>query len=409
MGAVARRSLIARRAVPARPTFRTGAPDAPPPSPARSMPSRLRRGLHLLEESVDRLRERLRRGRGYGRLHVAAYRGHGTPTELHLAGRVLADPDLAPPRDDDSALENLVRMLRRFRSREVPRCPVQARPSGAGEWAEGRCDAEGYFRFHLETPVEPPASGWLEVDLRVPGRPDRGIRKARATARVRIPAPGCAFGVISDVDDTILRTGATSLLRTLRVTLLHNAHTRMPLPGAAAFFRALEAGLAGGPPNPFFYVSSTPWNLYDFLASFLQHRDFPAGPVLLRDLGLDEDRWIAGSHESHKSAWIRELLGTHERLPFVLVGDSGQRDPEIYARAARDFPGRVRAIYIRDAGDTSRDGEVRRIARELDREGVPLVLVPDAAAACRDAEERGFVRPGAAAAVERALEPEAGG
>src|SRR5689334_11914328 len=121
------------------------------------------------------------------------------------------------------------------------------------------------------------------------------------------------FGLISDIDDTILETGVQRLRQLLKQTFTGSALTRTPFPGAAPLYRDLAAGV-----NPVFYVSSSPWNLHTFLVAFLQHRDFPLGPVLLRDLlGTS-----AGREPKHVR--IREILELHPTLRFVLVGDSGE-------------------------------------------------------------------------------------
>lgn len=364
--------------------------------------------LHAVERAVDAARRRRRSRRGYGPLRVMAYRGHGTARELHVRGRVLAERPTRPPSESDTPWDNLRRMLRRFRSREVPGAEVRLAALGGDVEARVACDGEGYFHFSIVTPRPPPApDGWTPAELEVTAAPGRGILPARGTAQVRIPDLAATVGVVTDVDDTILETGATDLFRMLRVTLLQNALTRLPFEGAAAFYRALEAGADGSARNPFFYVSSTPWNLYDFLVAFLDHRGFPRGPLFLRDLGIDETKFVKGPHARHKRAAIEEVLRVHAGLPFVLVGDSGQHDPEIYARVARDHPGRVRAIYIRDSGLPERAREVERLARELAAERVQMVLSADTRGAARHAAERGLIAPGALPSVAAGAEADA--
>ena len=131
----------------------------------------------------------------------------------------------------------------------------------------------------------------------------------------------------------------------VRTTVTGSALTRAPFAGAAELYRAwADAGSAPGD-NPLFYVSSSPWPLHDFLTGFLAHRQFPLGPLLLRNVRGTSS---GGSHQTHKRAHIEEILRVHPDLDFVLVGDSGQHDPEIYAGVVRDHPGRILAIYIRE-------------------------------------------------------------
>jgi phosphatidate phosphatase APP1 len=127
--------------------------------------------------------------------------------------------------------------------------------------------------------------------------------------------------------------------------------------------------------NPFFYVSSSPWNFFDLLDQFLSITGLPAGPLMLQDYGIDDAKLIHLSHDDHKTTQIHEIFETYPHLPFVLVGDSGQRDPEIYRDIARRFPRRTAAIYIRDVTEAGRDTQVRAIAEELNAEGFFISLV----------------------------------
>nr|WP_274387470.1 App1 family protein [Salsipaludibacter albus] len=194
----------------------------------------------------------------------------------------------------------------------------------------------------------------------------------------------------------------------VRVTATGSAVTRTPFPGVAGLYRALETG-TGGPRRPFFYVSSSPWNLYGFLTGFLRHRDIPLGPLLLRDLGIDETKFVKSSHGDHKLVRIREVLELHPTMPVVLVGDSGQHDPQIYAQVVAEHPGRVRAVWIREVRLDPGDEKVERLGPRFDEAGVPMVLAPDSTAFAEHAVELGLVPPEVAAAVARAVTDEEAG
>jgi phosphatidate phosphatase APP1 len=170
--------------------------------------------------------------------------------------------------------------------------------------------------------------------------------------------------------------------------------TRTPVTGAAEFWRGLVAGATGPEENPVFYLSSSPWNLYGFLAAFIEHRGFPRGPLLLRDLlGGDEER----SHRSHKGERIDEILELHPQLGFVLLGDSAQDDMHIYLEAVRRHPGRIMAVYIRDIGGRRRRGV-------LTQADVPFVFASDWAAAAEHAADLGLIDPPVVQAVRQAID-----
>jgi phosphatidate phosphatase APP1 len=205
--------------------------------------------------------------------------------------------------------------------------------------------------------------------------------------------------VISDIDDTVVQTGATHWLRAARGALLGNAYTRLPFPGVAAFYRALRAGADGRAANPFFYVSSSPWNLYDVLAQLIELHGIPAGPLLLRDWGLSREARPFG-HRTHKLAAIRAVAETFPELPLMLIGDSGQEDPEIYHEVVGLFPGRVAAIYIRNVSPgADRVEAIRALAEKVLAAGSALVLAEDTVAAARHAAAHGWIAAASLPAV----------
>ena len=194
-----------------------------------------------------------------------------------------------------------------------------------------------------------------------------------------MPDPRARFGVISDVDDTIIETGVQRAGEMLLQTFTGSELTRTPFPGAPELYRDLA-----GRENPVFYVSSSPWNLHTFLHGFLRHRDFPLGPLLLRDLVGTRD----GRARKHDR--IEEVLALHPDLSFVLLGDSGEKDPQIYADIVREHPGRVLAVYIREVRLDPGDGRVEQVTDGWS-EDVPFVLAADSDAVRRHAASIGLL------------------
>jgi phosphatidate phosphatase APP1 len=337
-----------------------------------------------IEARLDRLKFDLKRRYGWFRpAEVRPYRGHGTARALYIKGRVLESRTINPPSNTDTRRTNLSNMARRFLSAEVPF--AQVRGTFRGREVTSVADAEGFFdlRFEFPEPLEE-GTAWhpVEAEILWPYE-DAG---ATATGRVLVPG-GARFGVISDLDDTVVQSSVTSLLKMLRTVLLHNAHTRLPFEGVASFYDALQRGSDPGTFNPIFYVSSSPWNLYDLLEDFLDVHGVPAGPLFLKDWGPTTLR----GHEKHKLGVIRTLLSTYPELPFVLIGDSGEKDPEIYHRVVRENPGRIQTIYIRDVTTRERDVAVHAIAREVCALGTEMLLVEDTAAAAEHAAANGLI------------------
>jgi len=350
------------------------------------------------ETTVDALRERMGRCLGCDEpLQIVPYRGYGFANRVYLHGRVLEDKGVGLSQADDKLWNNLVNMYKRFQSNELPGARVRARIAGADH--EVVADHEGYFDLQLELPAPLPEDRlWHTIELElVEPHCDRPIR---ATGQIVVPLAHAQFGVISDIDDTVIHTGATSLLRMARTVFLANARTRLPFEGVAGLYRALHAGTRTEGTNPIFYVSSSPWNLYDMLAEFLELQRIPAGPMFLRDWGISETQVLPTDHRSHKLEAIRRVLDCFPDLPFLLIGDSGQEDPEIYHEVVHNYPDRILAVYIRNvAREPERLDAIRGLAQEVVEAGSTLLLADDSLAVARHAVEQGWVRPEALSEV----------
>jgi phosphatidate phosphatase APP1 len=195
-----------------------------------------------------------------------------------------------------------------------------------------------------------------------------------------VPREDASFGVVSDIDDTVVYSHVMRKVRMLLTVAFSNAHTRKPFEGVAAFYRALHAGR-----NPFFYVSNSQWNLYVPLAEFLDIQGLPEGPLFLRNLGLRMPR-------DHKCVAISALLAAYPRLPFVLIGDSGENDPEVYRDILRRHPERIRVIYIRSVNrQPGRLAAIEQLIAEVAKTGCQLVLAPDSEHAAAHAAAEGLI------------------
>ena len=323
-----------------------------------------------------------------GAYRVIGYRGYGTTDRALVLGRVLEHTRIASAEASQARWRNLLAMLQRIDAEPLPFAKVEARV-GQNE-TQIVADDEGFLRRWVEMRPALRPGEWHTVYLDVVAGPDTPVATAaHVPARVLVPSTHAELGVISDMDDTVLQSEITSFVRAARLMLLENARTRLPFPGVAAFYRALEQGTAGASANPIFYVSSSPWNLHDVIADFLDAQQIPAGPMLLRD--WDIGREMLGTRE-YKLTQIREILATYPLLPFILVGDSGQQDPEIYQTLVREFPGRILAIYIRNVSPhPERSEAIRALAQQVTEAGSSLLLADDTLTAARHAAAHGWI------------------
>lgn len=333
------------------------------------------------------------------RMRIETYLGWGTADALVLRGRVLRGKPLPPALPTDSRWTNLKNAWQRFETDEVPAARVRA--FRGSDSTAATADEEGFWEIRF--PRSSAADGGIWEEIEVELLEPRPAQPVRATARALVPSPAARFGVISDLDDTVLRTDARRIDRILRQVLLGNVHTRLPFPGVAEFYAALHAGVHGVR-NPIFYVSSSPWNLYDVLVDFLELQSIPPGPLFLRDWGISERELLPTGHGSHKRAAIERILSACPTLPFILIGDSGQEDPEIYHRVVHDFPERIAAVYIRNVSPAPERGEaIRALAAEVEDAGSVLLLADDTLAATEHAAERGWIRPAAVPGIRIAV------
>ena len=356
------------------------------------------------EEHMDALRYRLHyQLGGVGPIKIIPYRGYGSREKLYLRGRVLEDRHIQEGEKNDDIWDNLLNMYRRLESNEVPHARLAARFQGSEQEIEA--DEEGFFEVRM--PVTQPLAEnrlWhaMELELLRPIPESQSREPVKALGQVLVPPPSARQVIISDIDDTIIQTDVAHLTGMARNVFLGNAHTRLPFPGVAALYRALFAGKTGLEMNPLFYVSSSPWNLYDLLAQFFNLHRIPIGPVLfLRDWGLTPEEIFPIHNAAFKTGVIRQMLDFYPDLPFILIGDSGQEDPEIYANLAGLYPKRIQAVYIRNVSrDLKRPEAIRLLAKRLLDAGSTLVLADDTVAIARHAIEHNFISPEALPAIE---------
>ena len=343
-----------------------------------------------------------------GAYRAIGYRGYGTAQRALLLGRVLEHTRIASADASQSRWRNLLAMVQRIDADPLPFAKVRARV-GRTE-TEIVADDEGFVRHWMQT-GSLAAGEWHAVHLELVAGPETPVAlSAHLPARVLVPSLRARLGVISDMDDTVLQSEITSFVRAARLMLLENARTRLPFPGVAAFYRALERGASGNESNPIFYVSSSPWNLHDVIADFIDAQGIPVGPMLLRDWDIGRDMLRT---RDYKLSQIREILATYPTLPFILVGDSGQEDPEIYGALVTEFPGRILAIYIRNVSlHPERSTAIQLLADRVTQAGSTLLLADDTLTAARHAAAHGWIREDALSDVgaeKRADEGTSGG
>ncbi len=277
---------------------------------------------------------------------VQVYRGFGTATQFVIHGSVFRRSALPRRNYRNSGWVNVLAVLRLFLVRPYPAATV--RVAFGKQTLDTQTDANGYFRVDL-TLTEPVLPGWQTVRayLMAPMQTTQLVL-AEGTGPVLVPHP-TQFACISDIDDTFLVSHSATIAKRLRVLLTQNAHSRQPFEGVVAHYQLLaEAASGPGVTNPFFYVSSSEWNLYGYILDFSARNGLPDGVYLLSQLKQIGQLLKTGQNK-HRTKFDRivRIIETYPQQQFILLGDDTQEDPTIYASVVEHFPRQIRCVYIR--------------------------------------------------------------
>jgi phosphatidate phosphatase APP1 len=343
------------------------------------------------DDFIDQIQYKFRkRFHLYQRLYITTYNSYGTKESLNIKGHVLKNNKIQPAEEDDSVFVNILNNYKRFYGEGV---------AGALVWISFQdsshtvlSDEKGYFETNIVPSSALPVQLWHEVSLELKAAPMPFKGVVKAVARVEVPFKNTDFGIISDIDDTIIKSHVTTKIKMFRTVAFKNAFTRRPFEGVSAFYTALQKGLSGHSENPFFYVSSSPWKLNDFLMDFLEINAIPEGAFLLKNLGMLDDRKTLKGHKLHKLNAINKILNTYPNLPFILIGDSGQKDAIIYEEVVKKFPRRIMVIYIRDVQLAKQRKAVMAVAENMPDGITKLILVDNMANAMAHAIKNKYIK-----------------
>ncbi len=325
-------------------------------------------------------------------LEIITFRSYGTSNHLYVKGRALEDENIDLSKSGIYHL--LLNTYKRFETDEIKNTPLLLKLSN-GSILETSSGDEGYFLIdetfeNLRKLAD--AEGWLHYEI---GFKDSFNQRKinndnRFVGEVLIPSNSSQFAVVSDIDDTIIHTGLTSRFKwqVVKNTLLKRAEKRVPFEGAADFYHLLHRGISGLDSNPIFYVSHSPWNLYRYLEFFLEKNNFPKGPILLRDF-VNPFAKKYKPEKPQKQKEILNLLRAYPDLKFILIGDSGEHDPDIYMEIAENFPDRILAIYLRDVKHAGKMKRVKGLYSTY--KTTPVLFVANSKAAVEHARENGFI------------------
>lgn len=301
---------------------------------------------------------------------VKVYHGYGGNGEIVVLGHALKTSPLPRVRYRRNFWTNTMALIRLFIVKPIPNAKVTI--TFNEETMERQTDEDGFFRFQW-SPPSMPSPGWHNVEVLLA---EGIVKKYHGTVvgqgRVYVPHIK-QYAIISDIDDTFLISHSSNLRKRLFVLLTENAYSRKPFDGVVKHYQALaHVGTNAGEPNPFFYVSSSEWNLYDYIVEFCKKNELPEGIFLLSKLKRISQAWKTGQNR-HGTKFFRisRILEAFPAQDFILLGDDSQQDPEIYASVAEHFPGQIKAVYLRNVFHKKEEVVKAAIAR-IEATGVPV-------------------------------------
>lgn len=275
-------------------------------------------------------------------LQIRLFRSYGNPGSVHLRARVFKPENQRPESAEDSSLLNFWRNLTSLSVKEVSGVKIDLSLNGRSQTLIS--DQEGMIQVASEAfgPL-PPGIHTLQAAL-TPGQAYTAPTVSEKVVIQNSAEP--SLGVVSDIDDTIKISYVTNKLKSLRRLLFSNAYSVKPMPGTAVLYQRLELAGDGQADGDIQYVSGSPLNLADSIYRFMDYRGFPAGAIDLKKWGFGAGDDSPFAQQGYKAERLRRIFTTYPNRSFLLFGDSGEKDPEIYREIAQAFPGRVTGIFI---------------------------------------------------------------
>jgi len=273
---------------------------------------------------------------------VKIYHGYGHMHDLLLYGHLFTRKTAERKRYSNNPFSNIRYLLRLFFVKTVAHVPVEMRWNN--QVLQQKTEADGFIKFEWASEKQV-AAGWHTVEVQYKGAGET----VAGTGELFVPH-STQFGFISDIDDTIMVSHSATVFKRLRILFTTNPHTRKIFDDVQKHYHLLSvSNTSPEAPNPFFYVSSSEWNLYDYLEDFFTCNHLPKGAFLLNHVKQWTELLKTGKTK-HEGKLIRvaRILNAFPHQRFVLIGDNTQRDPVVYKAIAEKYPQRIHAVYIRN-------------------------------------------------------------
>jgi phosphatidate phosphatase APP1 len=318
---------------------------------------------------------------------VKVYHGYGHAHNLVVYGHVFKRKAKIRQVYSNNLFVNIIHLLRLFILK--PYAFVEVRLQFFDQTVYNKTEVDGFFKFEWEAQHDVPA-GWHEV--KVEAIDQHGSVLNIGEGRVYVPHI-TQYAFISDVDDTVMVSHSATIGRRLRELFIKNPRTRKTFSDTASHYQQLALShTEANQPNPFFYVSSSEWNLYDYLVETFRFNKLPEGAFLLNTLKRWKDLITTGKtgHEG-KLLRVMRILDTFPNQKFVFFGDNSQQDPEIYSSIVEKYPQNIEAVYIRNIRPEN-ETETKELLKKVKDKGVEACLFKDSEEAIKHSKSIGLIR-----------------
>ena len=293
-----------------------------------------------------------------------------TQQKLWLEGQiVLINPKYLNYSVQESVLKNSYRLLKLYSPKHVRHRTLHLYYENSAKW-EIKLDDAGYFRVTLDlSELKKFNPNLVSYYL---GESKIEVHKPEYSKDNIYTIPDEGKIIVSDIDDTVLVSHATNKWKKFATLIKYGAFQRRQVEAMNTYFQQMNLE------HGFIYLSNSEMNLYPLIKNFLNKHKYPKGPLFLREhMNISQVfrrkyRYFQSKH--HKLYTLELLIRSFPHKKFILVGDSGQRDPETYFTIAKEFRDQVDKIYIREITDDSKHGRLKQIQKELTEIGIDFIL-----------------------------------
>lgn len=320
------------------------------------------------------------------KLDLKLYRGYVNDQELNVYGHLFKSWAPDKYRMDRSGLKHAVAIIHMFRISPLKNREITLKFKDIEVTTKTLDD--GYFRFSIPFSKEL-KSGWHEYEVSCNIKDFGMIEKGEFLK----PHPS-KYGIISDIDDTFLISHSNSVFKKLYVMLSKNINKRKIFEDVVEHYKQLSrAGQdSEHASNSFFYVSSSEWNLYEFINEFAKIHELPKAVIKLKKIktGISDFLFTGRGSHDHKFEKIKDIISFYPNISYVLIGDDSQKDADIYERICKIFPKSLKAIYIRQTGKKKKS-EITTILKNIESLGVSVCYFKHSHKAIEHSREEGII------------------